>query len=69
MSAHQLLNTTRDFYFDQVVAEPIRVTETSSSIFDLFFTSSQTLINKVEVIPGILDHEAVIIESSLRLMS
>ena len=34
----------------------------------LFFTSKPTLINKVETIPGISDHEAVFIESSLRHM-
>ena len=34
--AHQLLNTARDFYLDQVVTEPARVTETSSS----YWTSS-----------------------------
>ena len=39
--AHQLLNTTRNFYLDQVATEPTRVTETSSSILDLFFTSNQ----------------------------
>ena len=66
--AHQLLNITRDFYLDQVVTKPTRVTETTASILDLFFTSNQTLINKVEVIPGISDHEAVFIESSLRPM-
>ena len=63
--AHQLLNITRDFYLDQDVTEPTRVTETTASKLDLFFTSNQTLINKVEVIPGISDHETVFIESSL----
>ena len=51
-----------------MVTEPTRVTETTASILDLFFTSNQTLINKVEVIAGISDHEAVFIESSLRPM-
>ena len=55
-------------YLDQVVTEPTRITETSSNTLDLFFTSNQTLVNKVEVIPGISDHEAVFIESSLRPM-
>ena len=47
--AHQLLNTTRDVYLDQVVTEPTRVTETSSSILDLFFTSNQTLIKRLRL--------------------
>ena len=66
--AQQLLDTSRDFYLDQVVTKPTRVTETTANILDPFFTSNQTLINKVEVIPGISDHEAVFIESSLRPM-
>ena len=66
--AHQLLNITGDFYLNQVVTEQTRVTETTASILDLFFTSTQTLINQVKVIPGISDHEAVLIESSLRQM-
>ena len=65
---------TQDSYnydndLDQVVTEPTRVTETTLSILDLsFFTSNQTLISKVEVIPGSSDHEAVFIESSPRPM-
>jgi hypothetical protein len=51
---------------DQVVQEPTRVTETTANVLDLFFTNNSTLTNKVEVIPGISDHEAVFIESSLR---
>ena len=46
--------------------EPTRVTETTANVLDLFFTNNSTLTNKVEVIPGISDHEAVFIESSLR---
>ena len=43
--AQQLLDTSRDFYLDQVVTKPTRVTETTANILDLFFTSNQTLIN------------------------
>ena len=35
---------------------------------EIIFTTNVTLINKVETIPGISDHEAVFIESSLRPM-
>ena len=66
--SNQLLTIVKDLYLDQVVTEPTRITETSSSTLDLFFTSNQTLVNKVEVIPGVSDHEAVFIESSLRPM-
>ena len=51
-----------------MVTEPTWITESSSSILDLFFTNNDTLVNQVRVLPGILDHEAVFIESSLRPM-
>jgi hypothetical protein len=38
----------------------------SKSILDLFFTSNSSLINKVEVIPGISDHEIVYVEASIK---
>lgn len=49
-----------------MVAEPTRITETSANTLELFFTSNDTLVNQTRVIPGISDHEAVFIESSLR---
>ena len=49
-----------------MVDEPTRITETKSSILDLFLTNNDTLVNQTRVIPGISDHEAVFIESSLR---
>ena len=62
----QLLTIAKDTFLEQVVKEPTRVTEDSSNILDLFFTNNETLVNQVHVIPGIADHEAVFIESSLR---
>ena len=62
----QLINLCQDYYLDQIVDSPTRVTEYTNNILDLFFTNNKTLINKCEVLPGIADHEAVFIESSLR---
>ena len=59
---HQLLDITKNDHLAQLVLEPTRITET----LDLFLTSNNTLVNQVRVIPGISDHEAVVIESSLR---
>ena len=67
-AAMEFLATTQEAHLDQVVEEPTRTTEYSSSILDLFFTNNRTLINTVKIIPGILDHDAVLIESSLRLI-
>ena len=62
----QLLKTSKDAFLSQMVTEPTRTTETSASILELFFTSNDTLVNQTRVIPGISDHEAVFVESSLR---
>ena len=64
--SNQLLSLAKDFYLDQMITQPARITETTVNNLELFFTSNPTLINMVETIPGISDHEAVFIESSLR---
>jgi hypothetical protein len=63
---HQLLDISKNAFLDQLVLEPTRITETQSNTLDLFFTINNTIVNQVRVIPGISDHEAVFIESSLR---
>ena len=67
-SINQLLTLAKIFYFDQMITEPARINETTSNTLELFFTSNPTLINMGETIPGISDHEAVFIESSLRCL-
>ena len=62
----QLLSIAKYSFLEQVVTEPTRVTETSSNMLDLFFTNNETLVNQVHIVPGIADHEAVFLESSLR---
>ncbi|KAK3085493.1 hypothetical protein FSP39_004174 [Pinctada imbricata] len=62
----QLIDQCQDNYLEQVVQQPTHMTNTSQTILDLFFTNNSSLINKVEVIPGISDHEIVYVESSLR---
>lgn len=48
-----------------MVTQPTRITETTANTLELFFSNNSTLINKVEIIPGMSDHEAVFLESSL----
>ena len=48
------------------MTEPTRTTEDTQNVLDLFFTSNQSLVNRVETIPGMGDHDAVMVESSLR---
>ena len=49
-----------------MVSKHTYITESSQSTLDLIFANNSTFINKVEVIPGISDHEVVYVESSLR---
>ena len=64
----QLLSVVKDAFLDQIVSTPTRITEYTSNILDLFLTNNRTLVNKCEVVPGIGDHEAVYVESSMRPM-
>ena len=61
----QLLTVVKDAFLDQIVSTPTRITEYTSNLLDLFLTNNRTLINKCEVVPGIGDHEAVYVESSM----
>ena len=63
---HQLLRISKDNFLDQLVLEPTRITEDTANILDLFFSNNQSLVNRVDIIPGISDHEVVYVESSLR---
>ena len=62
----ELLNLSSSWSLEQVVRGPTRITENCSSLTELFFTNNPSLINTSRVIPGISDHEAVFVESSLR---
>jgi hypothetical protein len=62
----QLLDIYQNNYLEQVVTKPTDITATSESTLDLFFTSNSSLINKIEVIPGISDNEIVYIEANLK---
>ena len=44
-----------------MVTEPTRLNNT----LDLFFTNLPTLIQEVEVVPGLSDHDAVIVQSKM----
>ena len=64
----QLLSVVEDAFLDQIVSTPTHITEYTSNILDLFLTYNRTLVNKCQVVPGIGDHEAVYVESSMRAM-
>ena len=61
----RLISISQDFFLDQVVRSPTRTTEDTANILDLFFTNNSTLVNRVELLPGISDHDIVFVETSL----
>ena len=47
---------------DTMVTEPIRY----EYVFDIFLTNNSTLFKKKEIMPGLLDHEIVYTEVSIK---
>ena len=62
----ELIELAADQNLTQTIMDPTRITQYTESTTELFFTNNPTLVNSVKVIPGIGDHEAVYVESSLR---
>ena len=61
-SINQLfLDLSLDLGLTQTVDEPTR----GDNILDLFFINNTSLITNTSVIPGVSDHEAVVVESKL----
>ena len=59
---HELFVKSLDDYgLTQVVDKPTRLSNT----LDLFMTNNPTLISEIKVIPGLADHDAVIIEGDI----
>ena len=58
----EILNTSNDCGITQIQKEPTR----EKNVLDLFFTNNTSLVKSTNVIPGISDHEMVIIDSDIR---
>lgn len=56
-----VLDIVKEYSLTQVQLEPTR----KQNILDLIFTSNQTLVQNVQTIPGISDHCAVMMDSSI----
>ena len=64
MSTQQLLlDIIQDHGLSQMVLEPT----CSDNILDLFFTSVPTLIEKIQIIPGLSDHDVVVVQTKMRI--
>ena len=59
----KFLETAADFGLKQLVREPTR----GNSCLDLFFTSNPDLVNRCSVVSGVGDHDAVLVETKLKL--
>ena len=51
-----------DFSLAQMVTEPTR----GDNILDYFLTSNPTLVNNIEIHPGIADHNMVLVNASIK---
>lgn len=54
------MNTLHDYNLTQVVQDPTR----ENHVLDLFLTNNPSIVNRVSIIPGISDHDAVLIDTS-----
>ena len=61
-----MMDTTQKYGLDQVVDKPTYITESSQNTLDLFFTNNSTLVNRVETMPSLADHETVFLEVSTK---
>ena len=52
----KMIDIANDFNLTQIVSEPTR----QGNILDLLFTSHQYLVDKVYIVPGMSDYDAVI---------
>ena len=52
-----------------MVLEPTHRVGDTENILDLFFTTNEKLIENVQVIPGIGDHEGVMVDVILKLVT
>ena len=54
-----LVDLCNEFFLDQMVTEPTRISGVTKNILDLFLTSHPNFIDQCKVVPGVSDHEAV----------
>jgi hypothetical protein len=57
----KFLGYLHDQGFSQLVEAPTR----GDNTLDIFTTNNRTVINKVQVIPGIGDHDGILIEADI----
>ncbi|XP_033628827.1 uncharacterized protein LOC117291298 [Asterias rubens] len=61
-----LLDVCNDFFLDQLVKEPTRISEAAQNILDLVLSTHPNYIEKCKVVPGISDHEVVLFTLNLK---
>ena len=61
------IDMANDNGLSQMVDKPTRTTSTTSSVLDLFLTNLPDMVNRMEIIPGISDHDIPFLDISTRV--
>ena len=62
-----VLDTIDNNFLYQHVSEPTRITDTTSNILDLIFTTDPSHMRSINVVPGVSDHEAIVFLYDLKI--
>jgi hypothetical protein len=62
----KFIDIINDHSLHQVVDKPTWIRDNTKNTDDLFLTNNPTLVNKVETLPGLGDHETVFVEISVK---
>ena len=65
--ANSFLSTFYDFVPHQLVKTPTREINGTASILDLFLCDNLDLVHKVEVVPGVSDHHAILASLNFKI--
>ena len=64
---NNLIDMANDNGLSQMVDKPTRTTSNTSSVLDLFLTNLPDMVNRMEIIPGISDHDIPLLDISTRV--
>ena len=59
LQLERLTEIANEYDLEQLVKEATRIHGNTRNIFDMVFTSNNTIVNNVNITPGISDHDIV----------
>ena len=65
-TARKLLQITDDHNLKQIVRKPTRRQGNAENILDLIMTNNADIMNNIQVLPGISDHDIVLVDLMLK---